>query len=190
MSPRAQAKVAANHDCCTNTGLIYPDRGKRCDQHATAADRTLVADLAKKARPILGTQIWPYGADIDVAARQRLIAWAEEHNVKLAKTRCQGLHWLRTGRCGVSLCKRAGRWMDHVTSWTNHDGPALLLAQPYGLMPDDVIQLGGLATSGEFKVQIDGNGWYGYGSVAVELWRPGAYETSSQQRVSEVLDNS
>lgn len=163
-------------ECCRTTGLIFPDRAKRCAQHRTATENALVTELDRSARPILGTLGWPYGADVDIATRQRLIAWATERGVTRARTQCQELHWLLTGRCNTRPCHRLGLWMDHVTRWSAHGGPALILAQPYGLRGDAVAHIGDLANTEELTFNIDGDGWYGYNTVAIEIWRTDAYD--------------
>lgn len=162
-------------ECCNWRGMVYPDGGKRCQRHVTKADRELVAELDRRAKPILAGQDWPYGPNIDVRSRQRLVDWAEPIGLKRAKTSCQELHWLRKGRCGVVACTRMGRWMDHVTRWSLDGRPAVLVAQPYGLMNDDVAALGQVAGFDDLIVHIGHRGgWYGYGTTFIELWRADA----------------
>ncbi|GIF16604.1 hypothetical protein [Actinoplanes teichomyceticus] len=158
-------------DCCRQTGLIYPDGRKRCAKHATAEDKALTAELNQAARPILGSLHWPYGADVDIAARQRLVTWANKHKLRLAQSRCRQLHWLRTNRCTEDPCNRLGRWMDHLTHWQAYGGPALLLAQPYNIGTQAITQLGEIAATDEFTLQITADHWYGYDTIAVEIWR-------------------
>lgn len=163
-------------DCCKHRGIFYPDGERRCYRHSSAEDRALVSDLDDRAKPILGSQpAWPYGPNIDVESRRWLLTWAERAELKLANTRCQGLHWLRNGRCGVRLCNRLGHWMDHVTRWTRHGKPALIIAHPYGLNHDDMREFGELAASDEWNIHVSGNGWYRHGTVSVEVWRRDAW---------------
>lgn len=77
----------------------------------------------------------------------------------------------------MRLCNRLGRWMDHVTRWNRGGEPALILAQPYGLSGEDVAEVGQLAADEGLHVSVDARGWYGWGTVAVEVWDADAYET-------------
>ncbi len=165
--------------CCTHHGLFYPGRDRRCRRHATPKQRALVTELDARANHlgVLNGGEWPYGPNIDVEARARLLDWADGYGLRLAKTSCQNLHWLARGRCGVRLCNRLGRWMDHVTRWNRGGEPALILAQPYGLSGEDVAEVGQLAADEGLHVSVDARGWYGWGTVAVEVWDADAYET-------------
>lgn len=176
MTESTRTKQKPDRECCKTTGLIFPDRRKRCARHQTATERALIVELDRSAKPILGAIGWPYGADIDIAARQRLIQWADARHVVRGKTSCQGLHWLRTGRCDRRPCPRIAQWMDHVTHWKAHGGPALILAQPYHVYNDGLTQLGELAAAEDLTMQLEGDGWYGYGTVSIELWRTDAHQ--------------
>jgi hypothetical protein len=164
--------------CCTQLGIFYPGRDKRCPKHATPEQRQLAADLEERAAKlgVLNGQGWPYGPNIDVDSRQRLLDWAEHHGLKMAKTRCQGMHWLEKGRCGVTLCNRLGLWMDHVTRWSRDGQPALIVAQPYGLHGKHVAEVGQLAARDGLHVSVDARGWYGWGTLAIEVWRQDAHD--------------
>lgn len=66
-----------------------------------------------------------------------------------------------------------GRWADHLSAWSRNGEPAVIVAQPYHLDPEDVAELATLAdaTGGRLRLEIDRDGWYGYGAHLVELWR-------------------
>ncbi|GGM27890.1 hypothetical protein GCM10011608_10900 [Micromonospora sonchi] len=162
--------------CCEYRGLFYPGHIKRCRQHATPEQRALAAETEDRAAAlgVLAGQGWPYGPNIDVESRLRLLDWADANGLRLANTRCQGLHWLTRGRCAVRICNRLGHWMDHVTRWNWGGRPALILAQPYHLTGDCEAQLGQLAADG-LRVSVGDDGWYGWGTVAVEVWDADVY---------------
>lgn len=117
--------------------------------------------------------VWPYGPNIDVAARGRLLDWAERHRLRLSNRGDGCLHWLVTGRCTEPECSpRAAAWMDHVTAWTRDGEPAVLVAQPYVLEDDDKADLVGLAGEPSIRVEAEQTGsWYGHGTWFVGLWR-------------------
>ena len=48
--------------------------------------------------------------------------------------------------------------------------PAVLVAQPYGLAAEDVVDLANVAEQRQLDLRIDGTGWYGFGTTFVELW--------------------
>lgn len=151
--------------CCEWNGLNYAD-GRRCWRHATQVDHELVANLDRQAQAVgITADTWPYGPNIDVPARQALVAWARGHRLRLVnRPRPPGVRWLSRGADG----HRHPDWMDHVTYWKRDGKPALLLAQPYGCGLSDIADL---ATHTDLKVRFSGLGWYGHGTVAVEVWR-------------------
>ena len=144
----------------------------------TPADRELVAALDKRAPGVgIKPDAWPYGAGIDVRSRQRLLDWAENYGLRRSTSNCQALHWLQTGRCGVRLCNRLGSWMDHVTKWSRNGKPALILAQPYGLR---AAKLRPLLDDDSLHMLVHAQGWYGCGTVAIEIWRKDAHDEMIQ----------
>ncbi|MEU8158128.1 hypothetical protein AB0B94_31120 [Micromonospora sp. NPDC048986] len=167
-------------ECCEWRGLFYPDGQKRCFQHASAADRRLVAETTARAEEagVLDKQgDWPYGPNIDVRSRLALLEWAEYYELRRANTYCRGLHWLLKGRCGVQVCnQRLGSWMDHVTRWTYKGKPAVMIAQPYGVRSGDFASLAEVEAEDTLNMWIKGGGWYGWGTVAVEVWRKDAHD--------------
>lgn len=166
-------------ECCQSKGWDYPDGQKRCHRHATPDDRELVAQLDKRAAKIgIKPDDWPYGANIDVVARQNLLEWAEHYELRPSRTTCGGVCWLRSGRCQRSDC-HSGKpdWMDHLTWWTRRGKPALLLAQPYGL---EASQLRPLLDDDSLHVLVHARGWYGWGTVAIEIWRKDVHDEMIQ----------
>ena len=172
---------------CHRRGLRFPDGGRRCYEHATEDDFALLIDLddmalaigLTKSRPWPGTYWntradWPYGPNIDVAARARLLKWAHEHHVQLAPRRVVGcLDWLLGRRCS-KRCLREGRsgWLDQVTAWTRDDEPAVLVAQPYHLDSDDYAQLQAISELDGVRVELKADGsWYGHRTWFVGVWK-------------------
>lgn len=87
-----------------------PDGRRTCIRHASAEHRALVDELDRHAagiglrrdgggRDVWDRWCWPYGPNIDVPARQRLVEWAEEHELRLSRNAHHCLTWLSTGRC-------------------------------------------------------------------------------------------
>jgi hypothetical protein len=113
---------------------------------------------------------WPYGANAGsdvVKTRLALLDWAEARKVKLSRADpC--LRWIKTGKSYYDGGHLYHPWMDHLTAWTRNGKPAILLAQPYHLCPDDLRHLASLEASG-LDISIHGRGWYGYGTVCIEI---------------------
>ncbi len=104
----------------------------------------------------------PYGAN------EAMDKWVEQYGWKYSP-RASCLHWISKGRCNHGCCcenVNTYKWMDHTSGWTK-DGVRLLLCQPYGISePDTLVQACkeiGLAAA------VHGSGWYGHGTVAIEL---------------------
>ena len=133
----------------------------------------------------LGIEEWPYGVD-SPAKQEQMLKWAEKHKLTYADggTRCP--HWLirndsrdiagRYSKRGSFLYdnrdhSECGRLydLDHVTLWMHNGKPEVLVSQPYTLQG---YHLGNLAALEEqdLKVVIHGHGWYGHGTVCVEIW--------------------
>lgn len=180
------------------TKWTYPDGGRRCRRHATEDDRALVHELDRRAVGRLGRSsrgvLWPYGPNIDVAARVRLLAWLEEHDLTRANPSYGGcVHWLLTGRCGRWECGGRGRreraWFDHVTAWNHRGRPAVLVAQPYWITEEDKEQLA-LVNDERVQVEIRPDSWYGYGTWFIGLWRTSLPVTDAREDDPDLLDDA
>lgn len=172
--------------CCESWGLFYsPDR-KVCGRHATPEEHALRSELDERA-PAIGIKsdadglLWPYGQNIDVETRARMLAWAEAHQLRLGNPGHRCLRWLRKGRCGGivrgDLCREVEgyRWMDHVTCWIRARKPAVLVSQPYGLGDISRSQLAELDADPALQVEISTDAWYGHGTTFVGVWRAEAF---------------
>lgn len=113
--------------------------------------------------------------------------WATFHEMQESKGR-RCLHWLETGRCrgyreeciGTQLWGPDG-WKDHRDAWNWNGKPAVLTAHPYGLRADTMRRLADIADDPRFVVFI-WTGWYGYGSVGIEIWNAETRAEWSAQR--------
>lgn len=173
------AEYERRRRCCHRftRGLIFAD-GYRCPRHTTDADRALLDQLdgRGKARGVTPGR-WPYGPNLDVPTRERMLDWAERHDLRLSTRGRRCLHWLRKGRCAVAECLDDflhRDWMDHVTTWTRHGRPAVLVAQPYHLRDDDAADLADLDDDPALHVQVSDESWYGHGTWFVGVWRADA----------------
>jgi len=80
------------------------------------------------------------------------------------------------------LVTNAPSWYDHPTGWTYRGKPAVLVAQPYGLCSYDLEDLTTISRDPRLYVRIEGSGWYGRGTVFIEIWREDAYEAIRTNR--------
>jgi hypothetical protein len=104
----------------------------------------------------------PYGAN------EQLAKWVADTGYRYSH-RAHCLHWLCKGRCAVRFChetRSSYQWMDHVSGWLTPDGERLLLCQPYHLEPSTLVDA---CRHFGLRADISGAGWYGHGTVAIEL---------------------
>lgn len=121
----------------------------------------------------LGPDGWPYGPNVDHAARERLAEWLEQHDLHRAKGR-DCWHWLRVGRCNVQQCDDVlGRgWTDHPSLWL-HPKARVLVCHPYGMAPDWRAEIDALrAEQPTWTIDVQPSGWYGNGTHQVTIWAP------------------
>lgn len=118
---------------------------------------------------------WPYGATRpkeDKETRLRLLEWARANELQYDDdARC--VHWLTEEERCTRLCcglshMRSG-WLDHITGWTRHGVPYMLLCQPYHLSARSLQHLAACAALHGLNIEINGDGWYGSGTIAIEL---------------------
>lgn len=112
--------------------------------------------------------------DTEAAAeRSRMERWASSRGLRRV-SRAWCLHWVGRGRCAVRCCEEnhgQHNWMDHTTGWRAKDGKHLLLCQPYQLGARDLRDMAQAAERFDLHIEIHGNGWYGNGTIAIELTR-------------------
>ncbi|MFK8851337.1 hypothetical protein [Streptomyces sp. Ac-502] len=117
--------------------------------------------------------------------QERLVRWAEQHELKLSDAGCCP-HWLQrkiSRRCPnvayPSPCTRYGsqngapdyHWLDHVTSWLRNGRPAVLAAAPYGVNSEDEQRLAFWAKQDSRLRMTRGDGWYGFSTTHLIMWR-------------------
>jgi hypothetical protein len=92
------------------------------------------------------------------------------------------LHWISTGRrCRCYDNKDHYAWMDHTSGYTRGD-ERMLLCQPYFLNDPETLT----AAADKFNLEfgISGRGWYGHGTVTIEL-TPRGQSTREYERALE-----
>jgi hypothetical protein len=130
----------------------------------------------------LGIDDWPYGVD-EQDQQELLLKWAETYNLRYDGKHC--ICWLRRGASDISRYLKDGSdfrssalgndrcyddySLDHVTCWTHDGDPAVLVSQPYRLHEEARANFEALASDG-LTVRIHDHGWYGNGTVCVEVW--------------------
>lgn len=161
-------------DCDRRRYLVFPDGRRVCEQHETVAERAIVDDLTERGKEIgVRRGRWPYGPNLDVAARQRMVEWAEHHRLTLADPMHRCVTWLLKGACRSQACRLAPvpSWLDHVTAWKRDGQPAVLVAQPYRLDRVDGLELGALSAHPHIRLELRADSFYGHGTWFVGLWR-------------------
>jgi hypothetical protein len=59
--------------------------------------------------------------------------------------------------------------MDHTTAWIDSDGERVLICQPYHLYSHSCASIAETCKRFDLKASIHGNGFYGYGTICIEL---------------------
>ncbi|MDI6912211.1 hypothetical protein [Nocardioides sp.] len=188
---------------CRYAGLIFPDGRRCCYYHATEADERLVDELDARA-PGIGlvrdgrgdwgcTFGWPYGPNLYMATRQRLLEWAEPLGLRRSLRGHACRAWLTTGRRCYGACRTDDQvagwpvapgtasdlnpmplsWPDHISTWTRDGEPAVIVAQPYHLDDVDYAHLGVIAADPAVRLEAlpPGRSWYGARTYFLAVWR-------------------
>jgi hypothetical protein len=103
---------------------------------------------------------------------EKTLKWTKAKGLRYSRNgHC--LHWLSKGRCNAGVCHEglgSRNWMDHVTGWIDKDGNRLLLCQPsMGFGGEGLQSLLDAANVFNLDMRITGEGWYGFGTIAIEL---------------------
>jgi hypothetical protein len=111
-----------------------------------------------------------------------MLDFAEYYGLKFADIYQRCPHWLIAGRSSDIVGRYAKDGsprdslgcgnkygFDHVTCWTREGMPAVIVSQPYSLTMEDLQMLSELAQE-DLDVFINGKGWYGHGTICVEIW--------------------
>jgi hypothetical protein len=99
-------------------------------------------------------------------------SWIKERSFRYLRGH-QCLHWVSVGRCGVAYCMDchgSRRWMDHISCYIDEkNGERVLICQPYHF--SDVKSLAEACEKFNLRATVHGDGWYGHGTVCIELRR-------------------
>lgn len=124
------------------------------------------------------------------AAQEKVTAWAERYGLPQSKSDCcpRWLQLRRSRSCtlGAGRCTRYGtgdtrahdrHWLDHATFWTRDQAPAVITSAPYSIDEDDRIRLAWwLEQDPRLRMAYGGEGWYGFGTRQVVMWRTDVLE--------------
>jgi hypothetical protein len=148
---------------------------------ASASDDALKARGRK-----LGIEEWPYGVDSPIE-KQKMLEWAEHYGLTYADGGRRCPHWLirndsrdvagRYSKRGSFLYENLDHSecsklydLDHVTLWLHNGKPEVVVSQPYNLEGYHLGHLSALEEQLGLRVRVSGRGWYGHGTVFVEIW--------------------
>jgi hypothetical protein len=169
--------------CCERRGLNFDDGAQRaCARHMTPEQSALVAELDQRARGVLtAPDHWPYGPNIDVETRRRMLDWADQYSLPHVDPSHICPRRLELGYCrkGWQCPDRVdGRgWSDHPTMWADRDShkAVVIVGQPYGLGDDERAEAADVAARHGLRAEVRELGsWYGHGTSFVGLWIAGS----------------
>jgi len=174
---------AAASDClrCHLSGLVF-DRGtpaerRVCGRHTSPDDAALLDALDVRGRAIgIKRSRYPYGPNIDVDSRERMLDWAEAEGITAAPLeRHVCLSWIlerpcRRARCYLTTTARQ-QFADHLSGWLRDGKPAGLVSHPYALDKAGTDALAAITTHHQLSLEVRGEGWYGSSTYQVAIWR-------------------
>lgn len=165
------------------------DTRAHCVAHVTERELTLlravntradgvIKQLPKKLSEWNCGHDWPYGPNISLMMRVRLLDWAEARGLRQSrKPTCGGacLRWVRLGYCRKYECDEHlahnARLIDHVSWWRTADEKSwCLVSQPYSKVEWVTEELSRLDLGDDVHVKVREDSWYGHGTVIVEMW--------------------
>lgn len=140
----------------------------------------MVAALGERAEAIgIKHGRYPYGPNVYVDARLRMLDWAEENSLTYVPSeRYACVQWLlglpcRRARCYATTTGRR-HWSDHLSGWLRDGRPAVLVAQPYVVTAEGEESLSYIGEHPLLSVERRPSGWYGNGTGFVGVWRTDA----------------
>lgn len=111
--------------------------------------------------------------------REVIVTWAEKHGLKKSTVKCCPW-WLtrKTSRaCTMAKCTRYGtthpdsHWLDHGVCWLKDGKPAVISSAPYNFADEDQARLTWWTSTQPELSSAQGEGWYGYGTRQILIWR-------------------
>ena len=128
---------------------------------------------------------WPYGPNIDLNSRVRLVAWAKHRGLKVARrTAPMCLRWLEKGSCrgcGHMSGHDVFR-IDHMSGWTLDGVPAVIVNHPYHLGNDDIKRLAAVSENPALSVSSPGSGWYRASTIQIDVWNSAVQDAMWKQQ--------
>lgn len=128
---------------------------------------------------------WPYGPNIDLSSRVRLVAWAKHRGLRAAQRSAPlCLKWLEEGSCR-GCGTRSGHdefRIDHMSGWTLDGIPAVIVNHPYHLGADDIKRLAAVSENPALSVSSPGSGWYRASTIQVDVWNSAVQDAMWKQQ--------
>lgn len=118
-------------------------------------------------------------------AQRVIVEWAERYDLKEAKMACCP-GWLTrrvSRRCMIDRCTALGggaydhEWLEHRIGWVLNGQPVALTSASYGISDKDQARFEWWVNEDpRLAVVLGGQGWYGFGSTQVLMWRTDVIE--------------
>lgn len=135
---------------------------------------------------------WPYGPNIDLTSRVRLVAWAKQHELKVARNSTPlCLTWLENGQCRGCEARGLGHdefLLDHMSGWTLNGRPAVIVNHLYSVTGRDFEMLtAAVREHPGLQVSMPGVGWYGHSTVQIEVWNKAVRDEAARERATRAM---
>jgi len=132
---------------------------------------------------------WLYVKDDD----ERRKLWQRVYRMKPVRIPTCAMHWAAEQRCTHHICEFGPgvhyAFMDHINCYHDQHGERVLIYQPYHV---DAGYLEKVCERLGLTYDINGLGWYGYGTVTVELRSNASISRNMERRKRELnrtIDN-
>lgn len=126
-------------------------------------------------------ELWEIMLNEQPRAQRVIVEWAEQYGLRRSTKGCCP-KWLqrKTSRsCEPGSCNRYGSvstldygWLDHAIAWLFDGKPVAMTSAPYSISEHSHERLDWWQNEDEcLRVLIGGEGWYGYGTTQILMWR-------------------